>query len=327
MTELTPEKTVKIQGVGRPQEARGLADITAMMNTDAFVEGDGVSSPFSAPGTIPSAADQKQVRRSVAAPVPKPAAPVQAPPDESEVIVNPEDEGLPAVASSPTTRTLPDTIFTTGKLRVGKDHILTKLGYTIHGFADPIYALCEMFFGTADKTKPGIREFMQTVGQWGRGAESAIYKLTPARAIFLVMIRSMAATGQLPKMGVDWKAFGHENLWVNALLERIKTSESIRNAVSNVRFENEYNKLVESGYTHFHVMCSSQTWEKRLKAAGVDMKAPALKDTSEKLAHDLDRDTLERIRLKPRGPKLRVIWNDEMVKSPSPRLYSLAELN
>ncbi len=344
MNELKQDHEIKIKASARPSESRMIAGLADMINGDVFVEGDGISTQFSNPdavGVIPTALDQKaaQVTRR-----PSPAVNRQQPipaPKPTFADVNAalaEDEGLPVTIhndgsvtevapAAPAVRTLPDRIFTTGRLRAGKDFVLNKLGYKIHGFADPIYALAELFFGTSDKTKPGVREFMQTVGQWGRGMVNENYRLTPLRGMFNIMIRSMAAGNQLPDLGVDWKAFGHDNLWIDALLTRLaQGDQATRNAVSNVRFENEHANLLEAGWTHFHVMCSQATWEKRLKTAGMDPKSPALRDTSEQMAISMDKDTLGHLKLKPKGGKLRVIWNDEFVRCPSPRLYTLAEI-
>jgi hypothetical protein len=312
MKELMPDRKITIQATAAPAEARLLGGLASLINNPDFAEGDATAGPFSAPEVIPTAEDQRATVR------PSPAVNRQKPPEE--------DEGLP-LAATPATVMTPPRVFTTGRLRVGKDHILKSLGYSIHGFADPLYALARMFFGTDDKSTPGIREFLQAVGQWGRGTVTEQYRLTPMRAVFLTMMKSMASTGSLPgDMGVDWRKFGHADLWVDALLSRASSDPLARIAVSNVRFENEHARLTQGGWTHYHVMCSPATWEKRLRTSGLTSKSPAVTDESEKMAAFLDKDVYERLRLKPAGPKLRVIWNDEEVAPPSPRLYTAKDL-
>lgn len=306
MQELTPDKPVKISGQGASAEISGLNNLLRSVNTPEFSQDDG-NGPFVPPtDPIPEATQQRVLTAA------RPLETIYAPPAEK--------------------KQLPQFIFTTGRLRVGKDFILKSLGYQIHGFADPLYALQKYFFGTDDKTVLGARKFLQTVGQWGRGQVDANYPLTATRATFTTIIRGLGQNGSLPKsLGVDWSRFGLDpDLWLNAFLTRMNTQpEGLgRHAVSNVRFNNEHEGLSNAGWTHFHVMCSPQTWAKRLKEGGGNLtpQSPEVKDFSEQLAAGLDADSLKRAKLKPQGPKLRVIWNDPGVRSPSPRFYTLNEL-
>ena len=61
--------------------------------------------------------------------------------------------------------------------------------HEILGFADPIYALSRAYLGTEDKSVPGVRKFMQDVGQWGRGVVSDEYPLSVTRALFTHDVR------------------------------------------------------------------------------------------------------------------------------------------
>lgn len=329
MQELKTETPFKPMNPNSPRDSKMAGSLATLINTGDFVEGDGDMSQFSPPAdVIPNANDQ---RRAQVAPRPVPAVP-----NHPSATNEAEEEGLPlppaalvGITPQPganNKRDMPDRVFTTGRLRAGKDDALTKLGYTIHSFAEPLYALQEMFFGTKDKALPGAREFLQTVGQWGRGEINEQYRLTPARATFITLIRSLAAAGQLPDLKVDWAAFGATRmLWVDGLLARVSELDG-KIGVSNVRFENEYERMTEAGWTHFHVMCSPATWAKRLAKAGLNPKSPSLADMSEKLAAGMDADAYARIKMKPNGNKMRVIWNDDEVKSPSKRFYTLAEL-
>lgn len=300
---------------GGASEAMVLGSLTQLINSGDLSPDDGPS-PFQVPPSeVPAASDLVQRRRPVPsanpliAPAPLPPAPVM-------------DAALPPEA--PVTA-LPQFIFTTGRMKAGKDYVLAALGYPKIGLADPLYALQKHFFGTDDKSQAGARAFLQTVGQWGRGLVNAQYPLSVTRAMFTTMIRTMAKS--LPFAdSVQWSKFGTDDkLWIDALLHRMGTMQGPL-AVSNCRFENEFNAFQTAGMIHFHVMCSAETWKKRLAEVKLTPASKEVIDTSEQMAAFLDNDVLKRIKLKPVGPKLRVIWNDPGIKPPSPRLYTLAEL-
>lgn len=225
----------------------------------------------------------------------------------------------------------------TGRLKVGKDYVAAALAAKIFGFADPLYFLQDYFFGTnaasdpKQKDIPGARQFLQTVGQWGWGAVNEKYPLTPARASFVRMIRAIATTGEFASdLRVDWANFGRsKSLWVDAALARIEAHllefPEHRVAIVNARFEHEFVPLKSAGFEHYHVMCSNDTWAKRLAKSKLTPQSPAVIDMSEKLAHSLDADVIKKISANKTGPMLRAIWNDEVVPSPSPRIYTLAQ--
>lgn len=225
----------------------------------------------------------------------------------------------------------------TGRLKVGKDYVAAALAAKIFGFADPLYFLQDYFFGTnaandpKQKDIPGARQFLQTVGQWGWGAINEKYPLTPARASFIRMIRAIATTGEFASdLRVDWANFGRsKSLWVDAALARIEAHllefPEHRVAIVNARFEHEFVPLKSAGFEHYHVMCSNDTWAKRLAKSKLTPQSPAVIDMSEKLAHSLDADVIKKISANKTGPMLRAIWNDEVVPSPSPRIYTLAQ--
>lgn len=288
--------------------------LTGLINMGDIVEGTDLSreSQFAPPSDpMPGAGDLRQDRRPV--PQKSRAALIQPAPAPQ--------------APAPQTRRsgMPDRIFTTGRMRVGKDFVLNKLGYVQNGLADPLYVLQKLFFGTDDKSAPGARQFLQTVGQWGRGTVNEKYPLSVGRAVFCTMVRTMAA--QLPKdHQVDWTQYGlSDGLWLDALIRRL-SGVSGKQAITNCRFPNEFKALIDDGFVHFHVMCSKETWMRRLSQVGLSPTSPAVMDTSEEQAAFLDGDVQKSVNLKPNGPKLRVIWNDEQVPPPSPRFYTLDEL-
>lgn len=211
----------------------------------------------------------------------------------------------------------------TGRLRVGKDFVAQAVGAKVFGFADPMYKIAEHVFGTSDKDVPGMREFLQRIGQWGRGDVNAQYPLTPERALFVGWMRG-AMRKSLPGLHVDWPRFGaNADLWVDSLCARIAEADGVL-AVSNVRFENELKRLKDQGFAHYHVMTSPGTYAQRLQAAKMDANSPQLRDMSEQLASRLDQQVIDLVRRQPMGEKLRVVWNDS-VPAPSRRLLTVEE--
>lgn len=221
-------------------------------------------------------------------------------------------------------------LFFTGRLCVGKDFVANKIGADIFGFADPIYSLAEYLLhikvnANEGKDLPGVRKFLQTVGQWGRNEVSAQYPHTTERSMFNLMIRSMA--NQLSG-GVDWQKFGiSPDLWIAGLLQRVADlgeDWSNRICITNCRFPNEYKRLSAAGFEHWHVVCAPQTWLARLAEKKLDAKSPEALDTSEKLAADLNADLTKKLSAQKHGPKMRVVWSDS-APPPSSRLYTVEQ--
>lgn len=303
MQELNPTVTPKVSGKGRASESMALKGVLGMINTAEFseTEGDG---PFRPP------ADPIPGTKSAPAPVrvnkpapPTPKMPVPAPPAPRQSFA------------------LQERIYTTGRLMVGKDHVLKSLGYDIVGLADPLYKVQEYFFPGTNKADPGARKLLQIIGQWGRGQVDDQYPLTPDRAIFVMMLRHYGAQGQLDP-SVDWKTYGlNPNIWLDALARRLE-GRSGPLAVSNCRFDNEVDYFDKAGWTGYHVMCSPKTWRARLKAAGLENRDTD--DFSEQLAISRDRFVHKTVTSTPRGPVLRVIWNDPHEPCPSARLIDFS---
>lgn len=218
-------------------------------------------------------------------------------------------------------------VFLTGRFKTGKDYAAAQAGCKIFNAADPLYFLAEYFFGKQEKDK--VRTFLQTVGQWGRGTVSAEYPLTPERAMFVKMVRTTLSTGAISSsdLYVDWKTYGsNENIWLDSLVARAKVEPAgTKIAISGVRFQNEYAKLLTEGFVPFHTICSPATWAERLKNAGLTPESPACKDISEQLAAGLDQSVTKQLSAQPKGAKLRCIWSDDKVACPSPRLLTISE--
>lgn len=220
-------------------------------------------------------------------------------------------------------------IFFTGLIGAGKDFCAEKTGATIFGFAEPLYHLAEYFFGITvnnnqSKDVPGVRAFLQAAGQWGRNEVTEQYPFTPARACFVSMIRSLGEANRFdPKLEVDWSSYGrNKDIWLNAANARVEKfmaqNPETKVAITNARFKNEFQKLKELGWSHVHVMCSTETRAKRVKVLGDK------KDLSEAMANHLNNDVVRVISAHPNGTKLNCVWNDSATPL-SPRLYTLSE--
>ena len=249
---------------------------------------------------------------SKAAPTPAPAARAPSVPS--------------AGAVEPTLRAPQGRIFFTGRMKVGKDYCATAAGARAFGLAEPLYALLKVFFGTDNKDAYGAREFLQKMGQWGRGLVTADYPVTAERAALTALIR--ASRSLPPELCVEWMKFGSDpDLWINALLKRsepvIAKEPDRRYAVTNVRFDNELKALKGAGWEHWHVMCSAETRNLRLRQAGLDPDGNAQRDTSEHISRSFDASVVKNIKQKQRGAMLRCIWSDDRVPCPSARIYTV----
>lgn len=242
---------------------------------------------------------------------------------------------IPAPPAVPLITTAPriNKLFFTGRLKSGKDYAAKLSGATIFGFADPLYAIASHSFGvtvnsTEGKDIPGIREFLQTVAQWGRGVINEKYPLTVARALFMAQIRANGELGNYGCPEVQWANYGKDvDIWLNACIARanafLAENPDARVAVTNCRFENEFKRLAAEGFVHWHCLCSANTWKTRLAVSKLTPDSPAVKDLSEKLAADLDANVIKQISAVKTGPQLRCIWSDELAAKPSARLHTV----
>ena len=217
--------------------------------------------------------------------------------------------------------------FFTGRLGTGKDYVAKALGAKVISFAEPLYAIASALFGitvtsTEGRDIPGVRGFLQAVGQWGRGVVTPEYPLTAERALFVQAIRAGGAD-RFGHPEVKWADFGTDpNIWLNAALARAEADEAPILAISNVRFLNEFEALQNAGWKGFHVMTSAKSWTERLAAQGLKPDAPQLKDVSEQLAAKLDASVIKQVSAQKTGATLRCIWSDSTVP-PSTRLHTI----
>ena len=107
------------------------------------------------------------------------------------------------------------------------------------------------------------------------------------------------------------------NTWKKA------NGEDRRVAITNVRFDNELEALKTVGWNHWHVMCSPKTLAARQGKENLTAKAAT--DLSEQLAIKFDQSVSRLLKSSQRGQMLRVIWSDETVACPSPRIYTVAQ--
>jgi hypothetical protein len=199
-----------------------------------------------------------------------------------------------------------------GKSTVGRNYAGRKEA----SLAEPLYALARMFLGSDDKTVPGVREFLQTVGQWGRGTVSEKYPRTLERGIFSRWARERFPIHMmdddldylLNRSKVHWATFGsNEDIWIDALCARMGSLDFC----SNCRFENELAAFTAKLIPVFHVTCRADTLGARWRAANVSVEA--LTDISESLATriDCDLDYLFPEQVRKKYGLSGIIWNDE----------------
>lgn len=234
-------------------------------------------------------------------------------------VLAPLGSTVPTAQPTPVTPRNSSRIFYTGLSGAGKDYIAQQTGATILRMSEPLHYLAEYFFVSTVNDAPGVQQFLQAADHWGRGDVSEQFPLTPARACFVSMIRSLGEAGRFDgSLEVDWATYGRDkNIWLWAIHARVEKHGNARFAMTAIESTHDFKRLSELGWTHFHVMCSPETRSKRM----VPGHKPTVADA---LASALNADVTKRISAQPRGAKLRVIWNDT-VPSPSPRLYSVAE--
>lgn len=264
-------------------------------------------------------------------PTMEPIAPVVETPQPAIVTPSPPPPRIPA-----SIHRVGRSLLLSGRLASGKDFVAEKAGARVFGFADPLYSVASYFFGvevtaTQNKDLPGMRAFLQYLGQWGRGEVNEKYPYTPARAVFIQMVRSLGVHSNSHRFSssVKWESFGiDKDIWIKACEYRItsvrRDDPNLRVAITNARFENELVYFRDNKFDHYHVMCSPETWAERLAKKNLKPESKELSDVSEQLAIHLDKDVIKKIRTQKVGNKLKVIWNDHR-PCPSARMYTLNE--
>lgn len=196
-------------------------------------------------------------------------------------------------------------LFFTGRLGSGKDFAAAAADAKVFGFADPLYAIAEYFFGvpvssTTGKDLPGMWAFLQSVGQWGRSVVNDKYPVTPERGVLSHIIRQRGAKLPFGKAfpEVAWDTFGvNNNIWLDSCIARaeafLKENPGKRVAITNCRFSHEFKALEARGFQHWHCTLSGKTWAARLSAMKLTPESPQVKDLSEQLALQLDQNVIK----------------------------------
>lgn len=265
---------------------------------------------------------------------PLPDIPAGHPVASEAAVAQPQPQPRPVApqASTALKRPVGQCLLFSGRLAAGKDYVAEQAGAKIIGFADPMYAIATFLCGvevtsTKNKDLPGMRDFLQKVGQWGKHVVKDTYPYSAERVVLVQMIRALGMRNTFGFPDVEWAQFGLDpDLWIKAANKRIaafrEEGTGKRVAITNARFENEikfFRALPE--WDHWHVMCSPETWAERLAKKKLTPQSKEVNDYSEQIAIALDKDVYKKLK-QPGSNMLRVIWNDNR-PSPSRRLHTL----
>lgn len=188
----------------------------------------------------------------------------------------------------PTVSKLPEKIALIGPYGAGKDHVLAQFRYEVRAFSEPLKHIARHCFGTDDKKVAGMREFLQTIGQWGRGVRSEEYPLSTNRLLFEERITGPGDSARKlrselrSRYAVDVSRWGKSDIWVRALVARLNAAQG-KVGVSGLRFLNELAGVRSGGVQAFFVYASPAELKIRRTAQGV-ATTKAGKDPSERLA-------------------------------------------
>lgn len=174
-----------------------------------------------------------------------------------------------------------------GQFAAGKDTTAHMLGYPwVVKFASPLYMLAQRLFPTFQKSDPGGRKLLQTLGAWGRGEVSNEYPLTVERGLASEWVKSQLRVDELLLPAIRWSAFGTTpHFWRDAALDTME-GVTLPTAVTDVRFLNEAEGLWDRFKApSFLVLCRSETLAERRRALGYEGRDA--NDPSERLAASL----------------------------------------
>lgn len=200
-------------------------------------------------------------------------------------------------------------LFFTGR---GVGEVVKAIGATEVAVNAPIIALARYFFPGLDGKTPGAEALLSTLKAYGNGEFSSAYPVSPARATFIIMVRTLGKQGLLPEIASDhWAKFGaEEGFWISAATLKADQIEG-RVVITGISSEMEYLYLTHNNYQHWHV--TARPGHKVGTNPG-----------SEKLNTSMDNDVTKKVSAQREGKKLRVIWNDT-ANSISNRLWSVAD--
>lgn len=188
-----------------------------------------------------------------------------------------------------------------GPYGIGKDHALKFMGYgSTTRIAGPLYDVVERLYGApVDKALPGWRKTLCAVGAWGRGEVSDYYPITPERIAATYVIRhSLGFTG-----------FGTTpEYWLRTAMENAKDSAELHGSTAfpDVRYPNELEAVVASGYLVFILACRPGTLAARRASLGYPDNT---QERSERMANDF----FARVTVSGLAPEVTgscVLWSD-----------------
>jgi len=233
-----------------------------------------------------------------------PAPAAVASPFPSAQSSNPRPEPVPAApTSSPTVARIGTKLLLTGR---GLVDIITAIGAINFNVTQPAYELSKRFFGEAAfpstpdiKANPGADSFIATIKAWGSGEITAAFPITPARAIFIQMIKSLATLPNALPPGVNWHKFGSgEGFWIDACVSAANAAIADLApggiiVITGITNKHEFEYIRAQGFTHWH-----------------STARPGIGGTVDPLSGMLDNDVTKVVSVQKNGPKLRCIWKD-----------------
>lgn len=190
-----------------------------------------------------------------------------------------------------------------GLIDSGKDFVAEQSGLRKLSMARALYPLCKAFFGVSDyKSNEQLRKFMQTVGQWGWGyyhPEKCPY--TVERATFCGLMRTKGRMlSDMPEY--EWQKYGlSKTFWVDGMMHWIRWNVRHQEQVciTNVRFQHEYDAVLQENFSFFLVLCADAT---RYARHGAPIPSDIDYDTSEEFARSMSQNL----------PDSQIIWNDTL---------------
>jgi len=229
----------------------------------------------------------------------------------------PPPPATPAVAVSPAATPVPPTVAPSQRLLLtgrGLSEVAKAIGAQEFAISAPIIALARHFFPNLDGKTAGAENFLSTIKAFGSAEFSANYPASPARATFVVMVRTLGRQKLLPMSDViNWDRFGFdEGFWIDSALAQAVANGSARSVITGIASEYEYKFFVANGFQHWHV------------TARTGIKSGSGGPAADKLNTTLDNDVTKKISQQREGKKLRVIWNDT-TNPISNRLWLLSE--
>jgi hypothetical protein len=288
---LKPNLTRPLDKSALSNDSATLRALTGMLNNPAITgavvpKGETTALPTNAlpPGSTPEHPD-----------VPLPGAATPFPSAQTAGITLPPPQA-PATTFAQT-KVGPRLLFT-GR---GLSDTVRAIGAIEYNISAPVLRLAQKFFNDSIfvedegiKANPGAVSFLATIRAWGSGELSAAFPITPARAIFVQMIRSLAAIPDALPAGPNWKRFGaDEGFWIDACVTAAKASGGSRAVITGISNKYEFDYIRAQGFSHWHIMAR-----------------PGIGGNVDALSGSFDNDVTKQVSVSRNGAKLRCIWKD-----------------